>query len=446
MNELANEEFQLRTKSSHHTLDQLRQECIQQRSKHHSLHGKTVAIQGNFEHVIRCLFFLDGFVKTLVLIPLDACSLFITEISKDISLDAVVVDESVGRTSWPGLLICTMPVLLPEEVSVSSHSGIDTDWLISTSGTTGIAKLIKHSLKTLCRTVVHKKTTTAYSWGLLYDPTRFAGIQVILQAMIGGALLVVPDTKDSLFGRVNFLREFGVTAISGTPTMWRRLMMIEQTARLDLLQITLGGEISDRRLINSLIEMFPQANITHIYASTEAGVGFAVHDRKEGFPLPWITQYIEGIRLKISDRSTLMVQTTDRTQSYVNRCEKIFDKTGWHDTGDLVEVVDDRVVFKGRINGSINVGGNKVMPEEVEQHIETLDCVIKSVVKARKSSIVGNLLEASIILESNDNETSEVINAIRKHCAEHLAPHKVPAFVNVVKELPMTASGKLKRG
>ena len=438
-------------------MSQLRQDCVQQRSTHYFLRSKTVAIQGNVEHIVRCMFVLDGFVGTLVLVPLDSCSRFINEIRNDVTLDAVVVDESADRSTWPNLLICTLPVVSHEEVSspldkdisTSLENDVNTEWLISTSGTTGISKMVKHSLHSLCRTVVLKKIKNTCTWGLLYDPARFAGIQVILHAMIGGASLVISDANESLVERVDQLFQQGVTALSGTPTMWRRLLMIEKTANLKLRQITLGGEISNRQLLNSLTEIFPETNITHIYASTEAGVGFSVQDRKEGFPSSWINKSIEGVSLGISNKSTLMIQSLDTVQNYVNRDDDIFDKMGWHDTGDLVDVIGERVVFRGRINGSINVGGNKVMPEEVERHIEKLDFVSKSVVRARKSSIVGNLLEVSIVLTVNKMDvmdTKEIVNTVRTHCVVHLPAYKVPSFVKVVKELPMTTSGKLKRG
>ena len=43
-----------------------------------------------------------------------------------------------------------------------------------------------------------------------------------------------------------------------------------------------------------------------------------------------------------------------------------FRKDGWIHTGDMVEVFDDRVMFRGRVDNVINIGGAKVTPEEVE--------------------------------------------------------------------------------
>ena len=370
---------------------------------------------------------------------------FIDNILSNIRLNAVLIDESVDSPAWHEGLALTLPATVPAGLSAQFRQVIDTEWCIPTSGTTGIAKLVKHTVKSLSKTVKNDKNNNGHTWGLVYDPARFAGIQVILQAIIGGTSLVVSDAGDSLVEQSANLLKSSVTALSGTPTMWRRLLMIEDIADLRLRQVTLGGEIADRKILKSLKESFPQARITHIYASTEAGVAFSVHDGKEGFPYSWINKYDDNARLRISDQSTLMVRKFGTSQTYVNRNDVIFDEEGWYDTGDLVEVVNERVLFLGRINGSINVGGNKVMPEEIERHLEELDYVSESIVQAKKSSIVGNLLEASVVLSTNEKNHNEVIRKIKLHCTTHLSPYKVPAFIKVVHELPITTSGKLNR-
>src|SRR5215469_7789308 len=62
---------------------------------------------------------------------------------------------------------------------------------------------------------------------------------------------------------------------------------------------------------------------------------------------------------------------------------------GWVDTGDLVELRGDRYFFMGRRGGIINVGGQKVHPEEVEAVINRHPAVHSSLVKARKSPVMG---------------------------------------------------------
>ena len=74
LNELAHIDFQLRGKSRLYTLSQLQKERVQQRGALNHLHDKTVAIHGDVEHMVRCMFLLDGFVKALVMVPAGSCS------------------------------------------------------------------------------------------------------------------------------------------------------------------------------------------------------------------------------------------------------------------------------------------------------------------------------------------------------------------------------------
>jgi len=451
LSSVVNTRFELRSGSHTFAWEKLRVDCTQQRVKYKELRGKIVAVQGNPEHFIKSLLFLDGFARCLVLVPENSCSRLVSSVLDDIDIDAVIVDESVDLSTWPIPVSVELETQSSEILSVDGshvqlHPVVDTQWMLPTSGTTGMSRYVNHSLESLCRTVARSTKNVSLRWGLLYDPARFAGLQVVLQALLSGASLVVSKSDAPLAKRVDYLVKQGVTALSGTPTLWRHLLMIEQFANLDISQITLGGEIVDGRLIKTLATQFPAGHITHIYASTEAGVGFAVHDGEEGFPAAWIDQTIGGIRLAISETNTLLIQSLANVQTYADRSIPIFDDQGWHDTGDLLEVVGNRVIFKGRLNGSINVGGNKVMPEEVERHIEKLDFVSRAIVSGRKNSIAGNLLEATIVLTSEERDLDAAVQSVSDHCSKSLVAYKVPVFIKVIESIPISASGKLKRG
>ena len=64
--------------------------------------------------------------------------------------------------------------------------------------------------------------------------------------------------------------------------------MTPKANHINLLQATLGGEIVDDRILSAITALFPKARIVHIYASTEAGVGFSVSDNRSGFPLNYL--------------------------------------------------------------------------------------------------------------------------------------------------------------
>jgi acyl-CoA synthetase (AMP-forming)/AMP-acid ligase II len=117
----------------------------------------------------------------------------------------------------------------------------------------------------------------------------------------------------------------------------------------------------------------------------------------------------------------------------------------WIDTGDVVSIVGDRVMFLGRSNGCINVGGNKVMPEEVECIIQELDEISMVYVRSKKSAIVGNLLEAVVVLTPGNKLDTTLKAKIVNQCRMRLDDYKIPAFIVESLGIDLSESGKLSR-
>jgi acyl-CoA synthetase (AMP-forming)/AMP-acid ligase II len=208
--------------------------------------------------------------------------------------------------------------------------------------------------------------------------------------------------------------------------------------------ITLGGEIADENILQALKTRFPNAKITHIYASTEAGVGFSVHDGYAGFPLDYLHNGINGVSLKISDKNTLMLKSEKQIQKYIGD-NKLYENDGFIDTGDIIEIKNDRVYFLGRDSGSINVGGNKVQPEEVEQILLSSDFIHSAYVYPKKNPMMGNIVCADVVLKDKTADKQAIKLELLKYCREKLENFKVPGILKFVDELEITQSGKLKR-
>ena len=115
---------------------------------------------------------------------------------------------------------------------------------------------------------------------MLYDYTRFAGLQVLLQSIISGSVLIEPIFEYSLEKKIKNFIDHNCTHLSATPTLWRKILMTPDSDQINLLQATLGGEIADDKILSAVSKHFPNARIAHIFASTEAGVGFSVIDKK----------------------------------------------------------------------------------------------------------------------------------------------------------------------
>jgi acyl-coenzyme A synthetase/AMP-(fatty) acid ligase len=310
-----------------------------------------------------------------------------------------------------------------------------TRWVLYTSGTTGTPKAIAHTLASLSRTVVRDGgSVSSMVWGLLYDPNRMAGIQVVLQSVLSGARLVAPSLADPLGERIAALAAGGVDALSATPTLWRRILQLPNSERLDLRQITLGGEIADQPVLDALRHRYPQARIVHVFASTETGAAFSVSDGRAGFPLSYLTEAPRGIALEIRD-GILHVHSPGAS---------VAGPDGFASTGDIVEVVGDRVVFRGRASGVVNVGGANVWPEEVENLLRTHPAVVDAVVTATPNPLAGNLLVARVVA-APDAERAGLGKQLRVFVREHAPSTHVPATVKVVDELETSTAGKAVR-
>lgn len=321
-----------------------------------------------------------------------------------------------------------------------------TEWLLTTSGTTGIPKIVHHTLRSLARSIYRFSRDPDQSglpvWGLLYDPTRFAGLQVVLQALIGGGRLAVIDTTLPLADQVTALADHGCTHLSATPTLWRRLMMVPGHGRLPLHQVTLGGEIADQPTLNALRAAFPAARLSHIYASTEAGVGFSVTDGLAGFPQSYLDKAPGNVRLKIEDDILWLRPPVTALVAGLPGIE--VDAAGYVCSGDRVSLDGGRVMFLGRENGLINIGGVKVYPETVEAVVKTVAGVALVQVSAKRSPVTGALVVAEVQLDVGaDPDTTRRL--IQEVCRARLDREAVPAIIRFVAGFTTNAAGKLVR-
>ncbi len=389
-------------------------------------------------HLVRTLFALDGTASEILLLSPTLGLPHIRQLLSSFPGMVLVSDrDDVGQ--------CVRPDELVAPSSPGTRPAVETSWIMTTSGTTGVPKAVRHTLQGLSRTVRRadpSRNATPAIWGLLYEPSRFAGMQVVLQAVLGGATLAVPSADDRIDARIDFLTAAGCTHLSATPTMWRSILMTQASRHLHLRQITLGGEIADEVVLKALGERFPQARLTHIYASTEAGVGFAVKDGKAGFPASYLTDPPSGVSIRI-DGGELLLKPLQAGMAPPGGTQT--DSNGHYRTGDRVEQVGDRVMFRGRDDFRANIGGAKVQLEDVERIVLDHPDVSFARAEAMRSSIAGNLLSLSVVAARPDLDPAELKRSVMRFCREHLPPEARPAHVRLLAEVPLEASGKTMR-
>ncbi|MCF7355627.1 AMP-binding protein [Vibrio sp. CK2-1] len=320
-------------------------------------------------------------------------------------------------------------------------------YFLATSGTTGTPKLASYRLESLLSTTkMDIDKGAGFIWGLSYDINRFAGLQVYLQSVLSGSTLVIPSSKDSMTELMELFSDKKVNALSATPSFWRKFLMDPKHLEVPLHRITLGGEISNQSILSALTQHYPSAAIVHIYASTEAGVGFSVKDKQEGFPLTYLTGDPKSTcQLKIV-AGNLWIKSSNGCSKFVN-AQLDIDEDGFINTGDMVKVENDRVIFLGRENGSINVGGSKVMPEKVESILEQHPSVLMAKVYPKSNPVLGSLVVCDVVISEIETSLSlkELKSDILYFCRGYLESFEVPALIKVVKSIETNATGKKVR-
>ncbi len=412
--------------------------------------GKRVALFSRDPQVAAVLMILcDGAASEMLLLPSDLDAEGIHALCIMAGSEIVFADTEIALEGIQSFTL-SIPVVVgrrPLSLSavVSGLRTIETRWIIPTSGTTERPKLVVHTLASLTTATIVSSKYEGMIWGLLYDVVRFAGLQVFFQSFMNGGLLLMPDRTTNIAGQVAFLAKHTCSALSATPTQWRKILMTGESQLLALQQITLGGERADQNILNALSSQYPEANITHIYASTEAGVGFAIHDKREGFPVSYVQQPPRGVEISVDADGFLMLRKEIHAEQYLGESRTIHDASGWINTGDIVKEVNGRFLFLGRANGAINVGGSKVFPEEVESVILEMEEIALVRVGSKKSSIVGEVVEAFVVTKDNETDFPQLRKKIAAHCASRLPGYKVPAIITNTTDIDTTTAGKLTR-
>jgi long-chain acyl-CoA synthetase len=107
-----------------------------------------------------------------------------------------------------------------------------------------------------------------------------------------------------------------------------------------------------------------------------------------------------------------------------------FTEDGWFVTGDRVQVKDGELKILGRESDLINIGGEKVLPQEVEDVIMEIPNIVDVVVYGQPNLITGSIVCARVS-EAKGVEKRLTPPEIRKYCLSRLERHKVPIRISI---------------
>jgi acyl-CoA synthetase (AMP-forming)/AMP-acid ligase II len=414
------------------------------------LRGRSVVVAttGQFD-AAEVLIQLDGLVRRMVLYPPDLSREHLAFVAESAEADVIVTDDPTIESTR-----CSVERIIPRgrrstDQPMDRQEAMETEWILLTSGTTGVPKLVRHTLASLAGAIAPRSPSPEpIVWSTLYDIRRYGGLQIFLRAALTGTPLVLSDARESTSDFLVRAGERGVTHISGTPSQWRRVLMSPSAHEITPTYVRLSGEIADQAILNQLQMQYPGARIAHAFASTEAGVVLEVNDGAMGIP-PDAIRHTPQVEMKVED-GTLRVRSNRTSSGYLGKDSlPLKDADEFVDTGDVLELRDGRYYFAGRRDGTINVGGLKVHPEEVEAVINRHPEVGMSLVRAKQSSITGALVVADVVLKRSAQPEVDGAQALQREilqfCRAELALYKVPVAINFVPTLAVAMTGKLNR-
>ena len=301
---------------------------------------------------------------------------------------------------------------------------------IKTSGTTSSAKTVRIGRNILMRNVIVSPAHRNDIWGLTYPLNRFAGLQVLLQAVCNLNTIVNLNPENPIAIGDEILSQ-KITHLSGTPTFYRLLLRNEVTFPV-VRQITSGGEHLDKSTIKLLRKHFPNSKIRNIYGSTEAGT--LLTSANDEFSIP---EYLKG---KVTVRNGQLLIHHSLLADFDTKLED-----GFYFTGDLVTIISEsplRFTIDSRNSSFIGVAGYRVDPVKVEKAIVQISGIAEARVYGLQNPVTGHLIACDILTKAN---REIAIDTIRTNLESKLLSYEIPRIINCVGNIKQTETGKKAR-
>jgi acyl-CoA synthetase (AMP-forming)/AMP-acid ligase II len=315
--------------------------------------------------------------------------------------------------------------------------------LILTTGTTGTPRGVRHDWNRVLRVTQRIAPAPDQRWLLAYGLHQFAGLQILVHVFAAGATLVAPAPRRPREG-LAAMRNHAVTHSSATPTYWRFLLAelrADGGAEPGLEQITLGGEAIPGPLLAELTTTFPSARISQVYAASEFGSSGSQRDGRNGLSLDVLNRGEDAdIAMKIVD-GELWVRSRVGMLGYYG--EDPVDADAWRATGDLVDVADDRILFRGRTSEIINVGGVKVHPLPIEERVGAVSGVDMARVFGRPNQMTGAIVAVEAVAAPGA-DTDVIAAEIRAACSDLPAAAR-PRSIRFVDSVAMAGNKIVRR-
>lgn len=397
----------------------------------------------------------------------------------------LLVAGAVGEAgSWVGERLAVTAVRedgslpaggVPRGLPLPTPRPDDPAYIFFTSGTTGVPKGILGCHKGLAHFLKWERETfgvgpddrCAQLSGLSFD----AVLRDVFLPLTSGGSLHLPDPRQDVAasGLLSWLQSEGITIIHTVPAVAQSWLSAPPAGiRLNRLRwVFFAGEPLTDALLRRWFAAFPEGGrAVNLYGPTETTMVktfFVVPEEPPigiqplGEPLPDTQLFVlaEGRRLcGIGEAGEIVLRTPFRTLGYINapdeQRERFVPNPFRSDPRDLIYRTGDRgrhrldgsVDFLGRLDDQVKIRGVRVEPGEVAavllRHPEVASCVVV----ARRDDQGDAALVAYVVTPRQGPET---VAELRAHLARQLPAAMMPSAFVFLRQLPLTANGKVDR-
>lgn len=306
-----------------------------------------------------------------------------------------------------------------------SHSGL----ILFSSGSTGKPKAMIHDFDHL---IAHYKGKREKNINMLlflmFD--HIGGLNTLLNTLFMGATLIIPKTRkpDEI---CSLIEKYRIRILPSSPTFLNLILISKAYEKYDLTSlrmITYGTETMPKSLLQRLKSVFKKVKFLQTFGTSETGIA---NTSSKNSSSTFLKIDDPNMEYKIVENE-LYLKSKTQVMGYLNAPMENFTKDGWFKTGDLVKCENGYIQIIGRNKEVINVGGEKVLPNEVESVILQLKEIDDVLVYGVENLITNQTVACDVVVhEKIDAKMAKKI--IRKHCLERLEKYKVPTKINITK-------------
>lgn len=314
--------------------------------------------------------------------------------------------------------------------------------ILFSSGSTGAPKAMIHNLDTLVDSYGDKKQKQINMLVfLMFD--HIGGINTMLNILSMNATMIIPQNRNA-DDICKLIEEYKIAVLPSSPTFLNLILINRSYEKYDLSSlrmITYGTETMPEGLLGRLKAVFSKVRFLQTFGTSETGIA-ATSSKSSSSTFMKIDD--ENLEYKIVDNE-LWLRSKTQILGYLNRSMESFTNDGWFKTGDLVELDNEGFIkIIGRNKEIINVGGQKVLPSEVESVLLGMDEIEDCLVYGEQNAITGQSVSCDVVLKSGVEADGFKI-LVRKFCKDKLDSFKIPTRVNVVQKTEFTERFKKSR-